>query len=78
MPKFQVASEYQPAGVSRRMNPPGYAGGFIRREPCFFIPPGGTEFRLDKVLLRKTLERRRAAARFCARLAAVPISRPVR
>ena len=23
MPKFQVVSEYQPAGVSRRMNPPG-------------------------------------------------------
>ena len=61
MPKFQVVSEYQPAGVSR-----------------FSIPPDGTEFRLDKVLLRKTLGRRRAAARFCARLAAVPISRPVR
>lgn len=69
MPKFQVVSEYQPAGVSRRMNPPG---------ACFSIPPDGTEFRLDKVLLRKTLGRRRAAARFCARLAAVPISRPVR
>ena len=23
MPKFQEVSEYQPAGVSRRMNPPG-------------------------------------------------------
>ena len=23
MPKFQVVSEYQPAGVSRLMNPPG-------------------------------------------------------
>lgn len=68
MPKFQVVSEYQPAGVSRRMNPPG----------ALFLSPDGTEFRLDKVLLRKTLGRRRAAARFCARLAAVPISRPVR
>ncbi|MFQ7453618.1 MAG: hypothetical protein ACLRNQ_22005 [Flavonifractor plautii] len=69
MSKFQVVSEYQPV---ERIPADESAGSPV------FIPPGGTEFRLDKVLLRKTLGRRRAAARFCARLAAVPISRPVR